>query len=35
MKNSIKTVGENKVGTKTKIFSNTSSLIWNTRRRYK
>lgn len=35
MNTSIKTVTESKLGTKTKQFSNASSMVWNTKRRYK
>jgi len=36
MKLSIKTtVAESKVGAKTKTFSNTSSIVWNLKRRFK
>ncbi|REE27782.1 hypothetical protein DFQ09_101621 [Winogradskyella pacifica] len=35
MKTSNRTVTESKVGTKTLKFSNASSLVWNTKRRYR
>jgi len=35
MKTSNRTVAESKVGTKTLKFSNSSAIVWNTKRRYK
>ena len=35
MKTSNRTVKESKVGTKTLKFGNASSLVWNTKRRYR
>ena len=35
MKTINRTIGENKVGTKTLKFGNASSIVWNTKRRYK
>ena len=35
MKTSNRIVVESKVGTKTKTFSNASSIVWNSKRRFK